>query len=194
MKLKQANREENWCVCGACVTKRAAWHYRPFNNSIQAPSAEAIIRCEIKEKDIPLPRGSPSCMQMQLLFETVKRKCELKFSKQSIDQAYVFLDTLDRKGLKYLWTWTLPSLSEFYSKVWIYSKVSCWSSSLLLLSGNVSLFSALRNQGWKEWCSWQIPWQYVNVELLSEGHIKWFVDDPCAVKHVCTYRSSNNFE
>lgn len=81
--------------------------------------------------------------------------------------------------------------------VWLLSHrrtMSCWCSSLIFLAGNVSPFSALRNQGWKEWCGWQVPWQYVNVELLSEGHIKWFVNDPCAVKHVCTYRSSNNFE
>lgn len=68
---------------------------------------------KVREKDIPLQRGSPSYMQMRLLFETMKRKCEVKFSKQSIDQAYAFLDPLDRKGWQYFQIWTLPSLSEF---------------------------------------------------------------------------------
>ena len=65
-----------------------------------------------REKKIFNCRWLPSCMQVWLLFETMRRKWNAKFSKQPIDQAYAFLHSVVSKGWKYFWIWTLPSQSE----------------------------------------------------------------------------------
>lgn len=174
-----------------------ARHCRPLNNSSQTPSGKAISWCERQgDRHIWLQR-------ITLMYASV-----ITFWDHEEKMAGKVFQTVLWSDWCLSWSFSQERMKIFLNlnpafTVWGHTlcpgKAKCpviFYACLLLWSfflGTVPL-SAWRNQGWKERCGWQVSWQPVNVELLNEGHTKWFVDDPRAVKHVCTKRSSNNSE